>query len=75
MSNLLVVGCNGDLYHKRPDQSVVEIFEGHDNPAGWLRQFDNLDLLQVVEISPTANGYLGRSVRLVEAKVCVNGDG
>ena len=37
MSNLLVVGCNGDLYHKRPDQSVVEILEGHDDPARWLR--------------------------------------
>ena len=73
-AHLLMISCDGDLDHERPDQSVVEVLEGHDHPAGGLGQLDDLDLLEVVEVGPATHRDLGRGVRLVQTEVGVHRD-
>lgn len=46
------------LDHKCPDKSIVEVFEGNLDPAGWFAKLCNLNLLKIVEVGSTANAEI-----------------
>lgn len=73
VSALLMISNDGNLHHKSPNESLVEILQWNDYPTRRFTQINYLDFLQVVEVCSAANGDLGRRVGLVEFEIRVNG--
>ena len=71
---VLVVAYHSDLDHESSDRILARILHWNDDPAGRLCQVDDLDLIEVVEVSSTSDGDPRWSVGLIELVIAVNED-
>lgn len=74
VSAILVVANDSDLDHEGTDGVFSDVLDRYDDPAWRFAEVNDLDFVQVVEVSSAADWDSRRSVRLVEFVVAVDED-